>query len=170
MKSWKPIKANTGYDMESARPRCEKCTRMWNIDFIQLMAVQCPCFLVLNSKGWADVISNPVLPFSYERIPQDITHPFLFLPRANLCIPKIFKHDSSASNWNTRARLSSHSMISFPFDEACMDFRWFYVSHLHNVRGTSPDCLMDVELPHCVLVHISAKLHLSSQSPLWNWT
>ncbi len=27
------------------------------------MAVRCPCFLVLNSNGWADFLSNPVLPF-----------------------------------------------------------------------------------------------------------
>ena len=27
------------------------------------MAVQCPCFLVLNSNGWADFLPNPVLPF-----------------------------------------------------------------------------------------------------------
>ena len=30
------------------------------------MAVQCPCFLVLNSNGWADFLSNPVLPFHEE--------------------------------------------------------------------------------------------------------
>ena len=28
--------ADTGFDMESACPRCETCTRIWNIDFIQL--------------------------------------------------------------------------------------------------------------------------------------
>ncbi len=56
----KPMwKANTGFDMESAHPRWETCTRMWNID----MAVQCPYFLVLNSNGWADFLSYPVLPF-----------------------------------------------------------------------------------------------------------
>ena len=27
------------------------------------MAIQCLCFLVLNSNGWADFLSNPVLPF-----------------------------------------------------------------------------------------------------------
>ena len=27
------------------------------------MAVQCPCFLVLNSFRWADLLSNPLLPF-----------------------------------------------------------------------------------------------------------
>ncbi len=31
------------------------------------MAVQCPCFLVLNSNGWADFLSNPVLPFQCSR-------------------------------------------------------------------------------------------------------
>ncbi len=37
---------------------------MWNIDFIQLKkTVQCPCFLALNSNGWADFVSNPVLCF-----------------------------------------------------------------------------------------------------------
>ena len=61
-------KCNTGFDMESARPRCEACTRMWNIDFTvkvppRDIAAQCPCFLVLNSNGWADFLSNPVLPF-----------------------------------------------------------------------------------------------------------
>ncbi len=51
------VKANTGFDMESARPRCETCTRMWNI------AVQCPCFLVLNSNGWADFLFNPLIQY-----------------------------------------------------------------------------------------------------------
>ncbi len=95
---------------------------------------------------------------------------FPFLPKANLCIPQIFKHDSSASNWNTRARMILHSIISFPFDEACMVLRWFDVSRLHDVRGTSPDCLIYAQFRHCVLGHSSAKLHLSSQSPLWNQT
>ncbi len=31
--------------------------------FLIHMAVQCHCFLVLNSNGWADFLSNPVLPF-----------------------------------------------------------------------------------------------------------
>ena len=29
------------------------------------MAVQCPCFLVWNSNGWADFVSNLVLPFLF---------------------------------------------------------------------------------------------------------
>ncbi len=33
------------------------------------MAVQCPCFLVLNTNGWADFLSNPVLPFAGELFP-----------------------------------------------------------------------------------------------------
>ena len=37
---------------------------MWNIDFNGDIAVECPCFLILDSNGWADFLSNPVLAFT----------------------------------------------------------------------------------------------------------
>ena len=39
------------------------------------MAVLCPCFLVLNSNGWADFLSKPVLPFeNCTCISSTLTH------------------------------------------------------------------------------------------------
>ena len=65
------IKANTGFDMESAHPRCETWTRTCNIDTVKVpprdMALQSPCLLVLNSNGWADFLSNPILPFHHKQ-------------------------------------------------------------------------------------------------------
>ena len=34
------------------------------------MAVQCPCFLVLDSNRWADFLSNLLLPFGGVRVVQ----------------------------------------------------------------------------------------------------
>ena len=39
------IKANTGFDMKSAHPKCETCTRNWNIDTVNVVVT-----LSINAK------------------------------------------------------------------------------------------------------------------------
>ncbi len=39
-------KANTGFDMVSAHPKCETCTRTWNIDYIWLYSPLAKCGLI----------------------------------------------------------------------------------------------------------------------------
>ena len=63
------LKANTGFDMESASLWCETCTRLWNKSHIWRYRCTVPLpFLVLNSNRWADFLSNPVLPFAFPTL------------------------------------------------------------------------------------------------------
>ena len=76
---WKlKIKDNTGFDMESAHPKCKTCARIlilhvYTRGYLYQMKSKCPTwrylctvcpgFLVLSSKGSSEFLSNPVSSF-----------------------------------------------------------------------------------------------------------
>ena len=85
------------------------------------MAVQSPCWLVLSSNGWADFISNPVLPFeeNWVRMKDDPTQrtilSVLSLTHFWWCFDLNGKTNAEKWNWNSRFmqfNLSGECMMS----------------------------------------------------------